>query len=154
MVERQPILLQNAKKLHPDVLLCNDVRSSEWRQWNFEGRAEVLIGSPPYQPYSEAGPAHGSNHRDADQISILAEAAKHFGARWVNYENVPKLVQKFKAFFQQSVDFYRTLEFLLLDASVLRRGGIEKCGCVSRRCERLVRAGWYGVRINSGWSRR
>ena len=121
VVERQPILLQNAKRLHPDALLCNDVRSSEWRQWNFEGRAEVLTGGPPCQPYSEAGPGHGSNHRDADQISILAEAAKHFGARWVNYENVPKLVQKFKAFFQQSVEFYRTLGFLLLDASILRQ---------------------------------
>ena len=120
VVERQPILLQNAKRLHPHALVCNDVRSSEWRQWDFGGRAEVVTGGPPCQPYSEAGPQHGSGHKDSDQICILAEAARHFGARWVNYENVPKLVQKFRAFFQESVDFYKTLGFILLDASVLR----------------------------------
>ena len=127
-VEKQHILLQNTKDLHPGVQLCSDANSGLWRTWVFEMPAEVVTGGPPCQPFSGAGPGHGGKHLDATHINTLAEAAHVLGARWVQYENVPKLVQQFKVFFASSVAYYETFQLLLLDTEIVRHdalGGIS-----------------------------
>ena len=130
LVESQPILLKNAGLLHPRAKLCNDVYSNGWRSWQIDDDdiVEVVTGGPPCQPCSGAGPQHGPRHKDANQIFVLADAAVCLEARWAHYQNVHNLVQKFKEFFKESVQYYKCRDLLSLDDSVVRHdwiGGIS-----------------------------